>query len=168
MKPSIANRSPYGAEIRLAVVEPFEAVCRRSVSAGKIVYGSLASWALHQLWGAVDEPGWHNRYAYASGNPVNDAAGELVAHYLALKGDPLPLIVTMGIALVREDRNFHTLQTLEVAVRQFEYWRGTLASGHALITAARYIAAHAPTARADTQTFEIARRQHRGEKVFEG
>jgi len=32
-------QTPYGAEIRLAVVEPFEAVGRRSVGAGKIEPG---------------------------------------------------------------------------------------------------------------------------------
>lgn len=97
-----------------------------------------------------------------------DAAGELVARYMAAKGDARRLIATMGQALVREDRDFHTIQALEAAVRQYERWQGTPAATHALIAAARYLAAHAPTSRADTQTFRIARRLHRGEKVFEG
>jgi nitrite reductase/ring-hydroxylating ferredoxin subunit len=97
-----------------------------------------------------------------------DAAGDLVARYMMTGADPLRLIATLGQAMVREDRDFHTIQSLEAAVRQYERWQGTPAATHALIAAARYLAAHAPTPRADTQTFRIARRLHRGEKVFEG
>ena len=39
--------------------------------------------------------------------------------------------------------------------------------GLPLIAAARYLAAHAPTARSQRQTYEIARRLHRGERVYE-
>ncbi len=87
---------------------------------------------------------------------------------MAAGADPLRLIATLGQAMVREDRDFHTIQSLEAAVKQYERWRGTPAATHALIAAARYLAAHAPTSRADTQTFRIARRLHRGERVFEG
>jgi hypothetical protein len=97
-----------------------------------------------------------------------DAAGELVAQYATTGADPARLIAVLGQALVREDRDFHTIQTLEAAIRQYERWQGQPAAIHALIAAARYLAAHAPTSRADTQTFRIARRLHRGEKVFEG
>jgi hypothetical protein len=37
-----------------------------------------------------------------------------------------------------------------------------------LIAAARYLAAHAPTARAQGQTYSIALRLHRGERIYEG
>src|SRR5262249_38073801 len=97
-----------------------------------------------------------------------DAAGDLVARYAASGADLTRLIATMGQALVREDQDFHTIQTLEAAISQYGRWRGTPAAVHALIAAGRYLAAHAPTSRADTQTFRIARRLHRGEKVFEG
>jgi hypothetical protein len=36
-----------------------------------------------------------------------------------------------------------------------------------LVAAARYLAAHAPTVRAEQQTFQIARRLHRGERLYE-
>lgn len=97
-----------------------------------------------------------------------DAAAELVAHYLASGGDTAKLIATMGYALVREDPDFHTIQTLEAAVQQSKRWQGTPAAAHALIAAARYLAAHTPTNRASTQTYRIARRFHRGERLFEG
>jgi len=36
-----------------------------------------------------------------------------------------------------------------------------------LVAAARYLAAHAPTVRAQGQTYQIARRLSRGERLFE-
>ena len=89
-----------------------------------------------------------------------DEAGKLVASYT---GEPEPLIATLGACLLREDRNFHTIQCVEAAVRQHELLGDTLP----LIAAARYLAAHAPTDRAQRQTYEIARRLHRGEKLYE-
>jgi len=93
---------------------------------------------------------------------VNEA-GELVADYLAAGGDPLRLQAALGRALLREDRDFHTIQCVEATFRQFRQ------SGDAIfpIAAARYLAAHAPTVRAQNQTFHIARRLHRGEKLYE-
>jgi hypothetical protein len=95
-----------------------------------------------------------------------DEAGQLVASYLA-GGNPDDLIAALGACLLREDRNFHTIQCVEAAVRQHEPLSGTDEAGLPLIAAARYLAAHAPTARAQRQTYEIARRLHRGEKVYE-
>jgi hypothetical protein len=89
-----------------------------------------------------------------------DGAARLVASY---RGDPDELIATLGACLLREDRNFHTIQCVEAAVRQHELLGDTLP----LIAAARYLAAHAPTDRSQRQTFEIARRLHRGERIYE-
>jgi nitrite reductase/ring-hydroxylating ferredoxin subunit len=77
--------------------------------------------------------------------------------------EPEHLVAALGSALVREDRNFHTIQCVEAAVRQHDLTGSPLP----LIAAARYLAAHAPTARAQRQTFEIARRLHGGEKLYE-
>ncbi len=93
-----------------------------------------------------------------------DEAGKLVASY---SGDPEELIATLGACLLREDRNFHTIQCVEAAVRQHELLSGTEEARFPLIAAARYLAAHAPTDRAQRQTYEIARRLHRGEKLYE-
>ena len=94
-------------------------------------------------------------------------AARLVTTYLGRAGDADRLLAALGRLLVREDRNFHTIQMLEAAVRQYAGLRGTAAGAHALVAAARYLAAHAPTVRAQGQTFEIARRLHRGERLFE-
>lgn len=97
---------------------------------------------------------------------VNEA-GTLVAHYVAAGGDEARLLATLGRALGREDRDFHTIQTIEAAFAQHALLRGTPEATHTLIAAARYLAAHAPTVRATGQTFQIAERLHRGENVYE-
>ena len=98
---------------------------------------------------------------------VNEA-GKLVAQYLANGGSPEKVIAALGSALLREDPDFHTIQTVETAVSQYQLLQGRPEARHALIAAARYLAAHAPTPRAQNQTYQIALRLHRGEKVFEG
>jgi nitrite reductase/ring-hydroxylating ferredoxin subunit len=95
-----------------------------------------------------------------------DEAGKLVASYLAA-GDSAKLIAALGACLLREDRNFHTIQCVEAATRQHELLQDTEEAGLPLVAAARYLAAHAPTARAQRQTYEIARRLHRGERIYE-
>ncbi len=94
-------------------------------------------------------------------------AGEVVARYLYGGGDPDRLLAMLGKLLLREDRDFHTIQTIEAAFRQFALLRGTPAGAHVLVAAARYLAAHAPTVRAEGQTYQIADRLHRGERLFE-
>src|SRR5262249_57526622 len=94
-------------------------------------------------------------------------AGELVARYLASGGKPDRLLAVLGKTLLREDRVFHTIQMVEAAFRQYGLLRGTPAGGHTLVAAARYLAAHAPTVRAQGQTFQIAQRLQRGERLFE-
>lgn len=96
-----------------------------------------------------------------------DEAGDLAARYLHAGGDPERLIALLGTLLLREDRDFHTIQMIEAAARQFGPRRGTLAGSHILVAAARYLAAHAPTMRAQGQTYRIALRLHRGERLFE-
>jgi hypothetical protein len=96
-----------------------------------------------------------------------DEAGQLAASFLGAGGDPARLVAALGAALVRENRNFHTIQCVEAAARQHELLAGTEAGALPLIAAARYLAAHATTTRSERQTFEIARRLHRGEKLYE-
>jgi nitrite reductase/ring-hydroxylating ferredoxin subunit len=94
-------------------------------------------------------------------------AGALVVSYLAAGGEPEALLAALGAALLREDRDFHTIQIVEAAFRQYASLGGTPEGGHVLVAAARYLAAHAPTVRAEQQTFQIARRLHRGERLYE-
>ena len=76
------------------------------------------------------------------------------------------MIATLAEALLREDAGFHSYQMLEAGVRQFEEW-GATEGRHILIAVTRYLAAHAPTERAQYQTARIARRLHRGGAVHE-
>jgi hypothetical protein len=94
-------------------------------------------------------------------------AGRAVALYLQSGGEPDALLATLGRLLLREDRDFHSIQTMEAAFRQYEGLRGTPEGTHVIVAAARYLAAHAPTVRAQGQTFRIAQRLHRGENVYE-
>jgi len=96
-----------------------------------------------------------------------DEAARLVASFLAAGGDPDRFVTALGAALVREDRNFHTIQCVEAAVRQHGLLAGTDEARLPLLAAVRYLAAHATTARSQRQTFEIARRLHRGELLYE-
>lgn len=97
---------------------------------------------------------------------VNEA-GRLVAHYLYGGGSPDKLLAMLGKLLLREDRDFHTIQSVEAAFRQYQLLGPGEAGTHVLVAAARYLAAHAPTMRAQGQTYQIARRLHRGENLFE-
>jgi nitrite reductase/ring-hydroxylating ferredoxin subunit len=96
-----------------------------------------------------------------------DEAAQLAASYLGAGGEPAGLVGALGSALVRENRNFHTIQCVEAAARQHELLAGTADAPIPLLAAARYLAAHATTTRSQRQTFEIARRLHRGETLYE-
>jgi nitrite reductase/ring-hydroxylating ferredoxin subunit len=95
-----------------------------------------------------------------------DEAGRLAASYLGA-GEGAKLVAALGACLLREDRNFHTIQCVEAAARQHQLLQDTDEAGLPLVAAARYLAAHAPTARSQRQTYEIARRLHRGERIYE-
>jgi nitrite reductase/ring-hydroxylating ferredoxin subunit len=96
-----------------------------------------------------------------------EPAAKLVARYLELDHDPQPLLNTLAFAVVREDVDFHAMQMVEAAIRQYHAWNGSPQAKIFLIAAARYLAAHSPTQRAALQTARIALRLHRGEKLYE-
>ena len=96
-------------------------------------------------------------------------AGALAARYLVSGGAPQKLMATMGHLLLREDRDFHTIQCVEAAFNQYSIIsrESQERANHMLIAAARYLAAHAPTMRSQLQTYTIARRLSHGENLFE-
>jgi hypothetical protein len=96
-----------------------------------------------------------------------DEAGRLVASYLGTGGDADRIVAALGAFLLRENRNFHTIQCVEAAARQHELLGDTDDARLPLIAAARYLAAHSPTTRSQRQTFELARRLHRGDRLYE-
>ena len=97
---------------------------------------------------------------------VNPSA-RLVARHVLLGHPSERLIATLGHALLREDADFHTYQMFEAGLRQYRQWGATPEGRNILIAIARYLAAHSPTERARFQTANIARRLHRGERLYE-
>jgi nitrite reductase/ring-hydroxylating ferredoxin subunit len=95
-------------------------------------------------------------------------AARLVARYLLLRHPVDALIATLTRSVLREDAGFHLYQMLEVGVRQYREWGESEPGRHILIAAARYLAAHSPTERAQLQTAMVARRLSRGESVHAG
>ena len=74
---------------------------------------------------------------------------------------------TLGRGLLREDADFHTLQNVEAAFQRYDAVEDPAAERFALVATARYLAAHSPTRRENEQTFSIATRLHRGERLHE-
>ena len=99
---------------------------------------------------------------------VNQSA-QKVADYRSGDGDPQALLALLGKLLLREDRDFHTIQSVEAAFRQYSLLDSDpIAQTHVLVAAIRYLAAHAPTVRSQGQTYQIASRLHHGDHLFEG
>jgi hypothetical protein len=96
-----------------------------------------------------------------------NAAASLVGKYLYSGGDPYKLMALLGHLLLREDRDFHSIQNLEAACRQYTLLQSSQEGFHVLIATTRYIGAHAPTLRSQGQTYQMAQRLSRGERVFE-
>lgn len=97
---------------------------------------------------------------------VNET-GQLVAHYLYSGGQPERLIAQLATLMLRENRDFHVVQSLEAACRLHHYLADRPEGVNSLVAAARYLAAHAPTMRSQEQTYQMADRLHRGERLFE-
>jgi len=95
-----------------------------------------------------------------------DDAGRIVAGLVA-QGQAEAVVRTLGSGLLREDATFHEYQILEAAIRQWGQFAGRPGAGHILVGAARFLAAHYPTVRSRSQTFDIAQRLHRGEALHD-
>ncbi|BAZ02678.1 Rieske [2Fe-2S] domain-containing protein [Tolypothrix tenuis PCC 7101] len=93
--------------------------------------------------------------------------GQLVANYLYSGGSPEKLMAMLGKMMLRENRDFHVIQEIEAAFRQYSLLGKTPAGIHILVAASRYLAAHSPTMRSQGQTYQIAERLHRGDRLFE-
>ncbi|HVU12873.1 MAG TPA: Rieske 2Fe-2S domain-containing protein, partial [Phototrophicaceae bacterium] len=63
-------------------------------------------------------------------------AGQVVARYLYADGDPEALLSTLGHLLLRENRDFHTIQSVEAAFHQYQLLQGTPEATYVLVAAA--------------------------------
>jgi hypothetical protein len=96
-----------------------------------------------------------------------EEAAVTVARYLTL-GHPLPpLVDTLARAVVREDPDFHALQIVEAALRQYRQSSGSADAMPILVAAARFLAARFPTQRSGLQMAEVALRLHRGDRLYD-
>jgi nitrite reductase/ring-hydroxylating ferredoxin subunit len=93
--------------------------------------------------------------------------GELVGCYLYSGGEPERLLALLGKLLLREDRQFHVIQEIEAAFRQYSRLGNSPAGINVLVAASRYLAAHTPTMRSQEQTYQMAYRLDRGDRLFE-
>lgn len=97
---------------------------------------------------------------------VNET-GKLVAQYLYSGGQPQRLMALLGKLMLRENRDFHVIQSMEAAFRLYGKLGDTPEGVHVLVATARYLAAHAPTMRSQEQTYQMAYRLHQGDRLFE-
>lgn len=97
---------------------------------------------------------------------VNET-GRLLAQYLYSGGKPQRLMAMLGKVMLRENRDFHVIQSLEAAFRLYTKLGDAPERVHVLVATARYLAAHAPTMRSQEQTYQMAYRLHRGDRLFE-
>ena len=97
---------------------------------------------------------------------VNRAA-RLVGEHFDVDGDTGHLERTVGRGLLREDADFHTLQNVAASFQRRAAVDDEAGERMALMATARYLAAHTPTRRENEQTFSIATRLHRGERLHE-
>jgi hypothetical protein len=99
---------------------------------------------------------------------VNET-GQLVADYL-YRGGADQLMSMPGKLLLREDRNFHSIQMMEAAFRQYSILDNDNNDGNStakvniLLAASRYLAAHS---RSQGRTYQITNQLHQGEQLFE-
>lgn len=93
--------------------------------------------------------------------------GQLVAQYLYSGGQPERLMATLAKLMLRENRDFHVIQSIEAAFRLYRQFSDAPEGVHVLVATARYLAAHAPTMRSQEQTYQMAYRLHRGDRLFE-
>lgn len=96
-----------------------------------------------------------------------EQAAALTYRYLQLGHPDARLIETLAHSLLREDAEFHSYQMLEASLRLYQDLKLSRPkhAPNVLIALARYLAGHAPTDRATTQTYRIAERLQRGEVI---
>lgn len=97
---------------------------------------------------------------------VNET-GRLVAQYLYSGGNPKALMAMLAKLMLRENRDFHVIQSMEAAFRLYSQLADPAEGVPVLVATARYLAAHAPTMRSQEQTYQMAYRLHRGDRLFE-
>ena len=95
-----------------------------------------------------------------------EETAQIVSDYAGTTGSLDGVLPTLGHAMLREDSGFHSFQIVDAAFKQYRERRGTEAGRHVIVAMTRFLAAHAPTARAVDQTYNIAVRLNRGDQLY--
>ncbi len=94
-----------------------------------------------------------------------EEAGQAVVDLVAAgRREDLPRL--LGHVMLREDGVFHEFQAYEAGLQQFRTFAGKPEGDHVLVGVARLLASKFPTRREANQTFDIAMRLQRGEKLY--
>jgi hypothetical protein len=103
-----------------------------------------------------------------------DAVAQLVAHYYSHPSiDNSNLFMNLiGRLLLREDRSFHLIQMIEATLKQCSTFtssieRAKIKEYYFILAAVRYLAAHSPTMRSQTHTYQTAVQLSLGQNLFE-
>jgi nitrite reductase/ring-hydroxylating ferredoxin subunit len=107
---------------------------------------------------------------YYCGLPISNSSDESrqqkKEHFIAM----------IGRLLLREDRSFHLIQMIEAVFKQYSILNNSTLSSlcvhnineyHFILAAARYLAAHSPTMRSQTHTYQTAIQLSLGQTLFE-
>lgn len=106
-----------------------------------------------------------------------DAVAQLVADHYGHNstGNSNFFMNLIGTLLLGEDRSFHLIQMTKAALKQCSTISGSLSSinkhkikeYHFILAAVRYLAAHSPTMRSQTHTYQTAVQLSLGQNLFE-
>lgn len=102
-----------------------------------------------------------------SDNSEVNRAATVVSDYVANFGDTTELRYVLSSVLLREDVGFHPRQNVEAGFNQIDLTDNPDRRHVFYVAITRYLAAHTPTRGEGEQTFRIAQRLNRGEKIHE-
>ncbi len=95
------------------------------------------------------------------------AIGQLVVNYLHNGGPAKQLLCSLAQVMLQENRDFHVIQEMDAAFRQYQLSASDSDKIQFILACSRYLAAHAPTNRSQTQTYRIAQRLHQGDRLHQ-
>ena len=95
-----------------------------------------------------------------------EESAQIVSDYAGTAGSLDGILPTLGHAMLREDSRFHSFQIVDAGFKQYRERRGTESGRHVIVAMTRFLAAHAPTARAVDQTYHKAVRLNRGDLLY--
>jgi nitrite reductase/ring-hydroxylating ferredoxin subunit len=94
-------------------------------------------------------------------------SAQILINYLSNGGSDEQIRKALISCLLREDRNFHSIQIIEAIIRFYDEFSLSDYGRNILIAGARFLASQSPSRRSQNQTFTIAEKLMRGDKIYE-